>query len=194
MPWVGTGGGPFIVIPWTIARRWRGANSYTQRAKTDPRLLSWFNSPQVDDYDRACSIQAHAAILKVGRGHGLVLQTEAEPVTWIANDDSGVIVQVCYSDLDEAGIRDRTLTTPEGLWQHTGHRLRVSRGGLLIFDSVYAGDALPNSPGQGANVPWMRLRLESGIYRIRSAAYEPDPGSLLRLYRLERDDSIALAR
>jgi hypothetical protein len=62
----------------------------------------------------------------------------------------------------------------------------VGRGGLLVFDAVYAGDDLPSEPGEEANVPWMRLPLVAGHYRIESAIYEPDTVTQLILHRLSR--------
>lgn len=186
MDWVGTFGGPLIVVPAGIARRWRGANLFTRLAQDNPSIRRWANPPQVDDYARACAVEGYLGVLKVGRGTGMVLRGEGEPATFLTADGGGVFVQVSYSDLPEDGISDLVNESPEAIWEPTPYQLQVSRGGLLMFDSACAGDDLPSEPGEGANVPWMRLRLVPDTYSIETAVYEPDSGTRLILHRLKR--------
>jgi len=188
MDWVGTFGGPLIVIPAGSARRWRGANFLTRVAQLDPSIRRWANPPRIDDYARACAAEGYLGAVTVGRGTGLVLTGEREPAAFLTTDKGGVIIRVSYSDLSDDGITHLVNTTSEAIWEPTPYRLRVSRGGLLMFDSVCAGDDLPSDPGEGANVPWMRLRLVPATYSISTAIYEPDSETRLILHRLERDE------
>jgi hypothetical protein len=185
MDWVGTLGGPLIVVPAGIAHRWRGATFSTGLALLDPRTRQRENFPQIDDYTRACAIEGFLGTVKIGRGKGLVLTGERAPATFILKNEGSIIVRVAYSDLSDDHIVNLVESAPAAIWESTAFQIQVSRGGLLIFDSVFAGDDLPAKPGEGANVPWIKLRLLPGGYQIDTAIYEPTSETQLILHRLK---------
>jgi Immunity protein 21 len=187
MDWVGTFGGLLIVVPTGIASRWRGANFVTRVARDDPRIRQWADPPHTDDFGRACAVEGYLGTVRIGRGTGLVLTGEREPAAFLATEGGGTIVRVSYSDLDDGAIADLVNAAPVSICEPTPFRLRASRGGLLMFDSVCAGDDLPREPGEGATIPWMRLRLVPGLYSIGTAVHEPRPETRLILHRLKRE-------
>jgi Immunity protein 21 len=186
MDWVGTLGGPLIVVPAGIARHWRGANYLTGLAQLNPSIRRWANPPVIDDYARACAVKGYLGLVKIGRGIGLVISGGREPAAFLGTVGGGIIFQVSYSDLPVDDICKLVAETPEEIWEPTPYRLRVSRGGLLMFDSVHAGDDLPKVPGEGANIPWMKLQLAQSTYSIDTVVYEPDSDTRLILHRFKK--------
>jgi hypothetical protein len=108
------------------------------------------------------------------------------PAAFLSSEQGGIIIRLSYAD-DLDRITELVRSAPDAIGEPTPYRLRVSRGGLLMFDSVYAGNDLPNQPGEEANVPWMRLHLAPDDDLIETATFEPDAATQLVLHRLKRD-------
>ncbi len=138
---VGTEGGPLIVMSESAVSSWRGADGPTDVPS---------------DYDRACSGSFH--VIEVGPRLALVLETPdnsafvARPhgaliVTWVGADDAATLISAALA------IPDDLFTEHVGELVHDG-------GGLLMFDSVLPGDSL--EPDQTAAIV-----LDAGTYAFR---------------------------
>jgi hypothetical protein len=99
-----------------------------------------------------------------------------------------LIVRWMYAESEE-GVLRAVRSVPEDVWEATPHRACVGRGGLLLFDSAYPGDSLPNTCGDGANVPWLEVAIPPGTYQVDTADYEPDESARLILHRFRTSRS-----
>jgi hypothetical protein len=106
---------------------------------------------------------------------------------FIPRPGGGVFVRWMYAE-DEDSVRRAVELVPETIWDATPHRMGIARGGLLIFDSAYPGDALPTSSGDRAIIDAVRIEVAPGIYRVDTADYEPDDSTRVILHRLRSED------
>lgn len=183
MHWVGTGGGPLIVIPIEIAQYWRGDVVDWQPESSFSELLESVMANS--DYGRACSVRGYLGSLRIGPGNGLVLHDENMPTAFVPTHKGGLLVRWDYAE-NEEGVRKALHSTPESIWQETEHTLEVAEGRLLIFDSAYPGESLPNTCGDGANVAYLEVVMPPGTYEVDTAEYEPEESTRLVVHRLRR--------
>ncbi|WP_165225406.1 Imm21 family immunity protein [Aquisphaera insulae] len=191
LSWVGAKGGPLVVIPAEIAPRWRGGVDGTQSLED---LDRWWQSldPWHGDCGRAWSIKGPVGTLAVGTGRALVLRRASRPTTFVPHVEGGILVRGIYAE-DEATLRRALLTMPASSWKPTPHRLTVSDGGLVVFDSALPGDGVPASIGEQATIPCLRLDIPPGIYQVDMADHSPIKTNRLGLYRLRRSPRLPLA-
>ena len=180
--WVGSGGGPLIVVPSEIAHHWRGVE--TTRPPTGDLDSIWEDVRSKDDYGRACGVDDYLGVLACGPGECLILGDEPMQTTILPTGDGGLVVRWMWAESDE-DVRRAARSAPEGVWGATSHRFDVGGGGLLLFDSAYPGDDLPTT-SEGAGVPWLRVTVPSGTYEIDTADHQPDEQTRLILHRLRR--------
>ena len=160
--WVGTGGGPLILIrprsPIT------GGETRRSGPPTGDLSLIWETVLKNSDYGRACNVDGYLGVLEVGPGACLALGDEPMQTTMLPTDDGGLIVPGCLPSLRRT-YSARCRAVPEDLWEETPHPIDVGIGGLLILDSAYPGDGRPTACGDGANVSWLIVALPPGTYR-----------------------------
>ncbi|WP_373926529.1 Imm21 family immunity protein [Paludisphaera borealis] len=180
MAWVGTGGGPLIVIPAEFAPLWRGGEEWSpprgpaQRGGDASRFRS--------DYDRACAVDDYLGSLNVGVGRALILGDEPMMTAFVPQPAGGLLVRWMYGE-DDGAVSRAVCAIPVEVWKTTPHQLPVGWGEILVFDSAYPGDALPVSI-EGGTTPWLRIALPQGNYHIDTAVYCPDESTSLVLHRL----------
>ena len=184
--WVGTGGGPLIVIPAEIAHHWRGDEAIWP--PTGDLSLIWETVRKNSDYGRACNVDGYLGVLEVGPGMCLVLGDEPMQTTMLPTEGGCLIVRWMYAESEE-DVLSAARSVPEDLWEETPHRIDVGIGGLLILDSAYPGDGRPTACGDGANVSWLNVALPPGTYTVDTADYHPDDLTRLILHRLRRSGS-----
>lgn len=182
MTWVGTGGGPLIVVPAELASHWRGGDGV---GVSPGDLDRWWENPDLtgSDYGRACGIKDYLGSLDVGPGRALILNDEPMPTAFLRKPGGGILVRWMYAE-DEGEVRRAIRSIPESIWEATHHSIVVAREGVLVFDSAYPGDDLPVSSGEEATVPWLRLGLPPGTYHVDTADHSPDESTRLILHRL----------
>jgi Immunity protein 21 len=184
--WVNSLGGPLIVIPAEIAHHWRGIET-TLPATGDPATIR-DAVLKSSDYSRACSVDGYLGVLEVGPGECLVLGDDPMQTAILPTIDGGLIVRWMYAESEEELLR-AVRPVPEDVWEQTPHRLLVGSGGLLVFDSVYSGDDLPSTCGEGANVSWIKVPVQMGTYEVDTADYQPNDSTRLILHRVRRSHS-----
>ena len=188
LKWVATGGGPLIVVPVEIAHHWRGDEMIWP--PTGNLETIWEAVRKSSDYDRACGVEGYLGVLAVGPGTCLILGDEPMQTAFIPATGGGLLVRWMYAEGEEEVLR-AVESAPEAIWQPTPYRLRVGRGGLLLFDSVFPGDGLPSICGDGANVPWLKVPVSRGTYEVDTADYVPDEETHLILHRLRWGRSVS---
>jgi hypothetical protein len=102
-------------------------------------------------------------------------------------EGGGIIVRWVHAECEDDVIR-ALQGVPEDVWEPTPHLIHVSSGGLMVFDSAYAGDELP-STYVGEIIPWLRIVIPRGTYEVNTADYQPDRQTHLILHRLRRNRS-----
>jgi hypothetical protein len=183
--WVSTGGSPLIVIPVESAHHWRGTE--TTCPSTDDAHSTWEAIREHSDYGRACDIEHYVGVLKVGSSECLVLGDEPMATAFLPTEEGGIIVRWVHADCEEDVLR-AVQVLPENIWESSSHGIDVGRGGLVLFDSAYAGDELP-STYVGEIIPWLRIVIPRGTYEVSTADYRPNPLTRLILHRLRRSCS-----
>ncbi|QEH37882.1 hypothetical protein OJF2_64740 [Aquisphaera giovannonii] len=185
LTWVGTNGGPLIVIPGEIAPRWRGGDDTDYSLKDLDRWWETLDAGS-SDYGRACGIREVVGMLAVGPGRALILRKASMPTAFVPREDGGILVRGIYAE-EEATLRRALCTMPESAWKPTPHRITVSREGLLVFDSAQPGDHLPTSMDEEETIPCLRLGLHAGTYHVDTADHSPVKTNRLCLHRLRRE-------
>lgn len=72
LKWIGTTGGPILVVPEKHAPHWEGVSEPSHGRVVRSKHHFDKDGPATD-YDRACDIDGYIGVLKVGRGRGIVL-------------------------------------------------------------------------------------------------------------------------
>ncbi|WP_157369050.1 Imm21 family immunity protein [Zavarzinella formosa] len=70
--WIGTTGGPHLVVPEKHAPHWEGVGEPSHGRVVQARFRSDPAEPATD-YDRACDVNDWMGVIRVGRGRGVVL-------------------------------------------------------------------------------------------------------------------------
>ncbi|HET6291067.1 MAG TPA: Imm21 family immunity protein [Amycolatopsis sp.] len=147
--WVGSLGGPLIVVPVSALAHWKGSLEGGE-----------------DDYDRACAVSAPAGTLAIGGVTGLVLG--GEPATtcylpehraflrWLAADSEAAL-------LAEAG---RLFADPVTLWEDCGQW--ETDGPAMLMDSVTAGAELGVEYPAGGKPEQACVEIRKGRFAIRA--------------------------
>ncbi|MFF2146717.1 Imm21 family immunity protein [Kitasatospora sp. NPDC058190] len=158
--WVESLGGPLIVVPEVVLETWSGSAG---------------NGDAVDDYDRACAVEGHIGLVRVGSAEGLVLGDEPASTAYLPA--RGVFVRWSAAESEEAmlGRVDAAMRAaswePELTWQVPGP--------VVLFDSAWAGEECRQQDH-------VRVDLDAGAYAVRAAYVEPDPQTWLTLVELRR--------
>lgn len=164
LKYVETEGGPFVLLPKELVKRWRGVGDEDEET----------------DYDRANEFLSSLGVLDVGDGQALVLG-EAEVTAFMAAPDGGVFVQRVYGDDDAAVVAAVEKACASGRWKTRPHTLAVTGSGkLLLFDAAYAYADVDKDEV-------LRIALAPGTYTLqtRRVSSEAIEVGLVRLCRRE---------
>ena len=175
--WVESGGGPLVVIPVEVAHHWRGVEGFGL-INSDSFMLSeiFIN---YTDYDRACKVDDYLGMLEVGPGTCLVFGDEPLATTFLMAEEGAIFVRwVCAEN--EKDILQAAQVVPDDAWVSCANRFHVGKGGLLLFDSAFPGDDLPDSHLEEIR-SWIHVPVPSGTYEV-----EPDDSTRLIVHRLRR--------
>src|SRR5918998_4373634 len=113
--WVGTSGGPLIVLPAEIAHHWRGIEPPLDAQVPEGWKWGDPNGP-VCDYDRACGVEDDLGTLDVGPGQALVFGDEPMITAFLPRPDGGVFVRWGYAN-SVSEVRLAISDVPEDHWQ-----------------------------------------------------------------------------
>ncbi|WP_433042694.1 Imm21 family immunity protein [Dactylosporangium sp. CS-033363] len=129
--WVGSAGGPLILVPESVRERWGGV------PPTYP--------DEEGDYGRACAVEGYLGVIDVGGAPALVLAREAR-TTYLPR--LGVLLLAIAVDEDadlEALVAD---VLPQAVW--TESVTWPVAGPVVLFDSVHSG---AEAVGEGRELP-----------------------------------------
>jgi hypothetical protein len=158
--WVGSLGGPLILVPESACPLWGGAPPAYPAGE--------------GDYGRACRVDGYLGVIDVGATTALVLADH--PATTAFLPELNVFVRAIALDDD---VNVETLVAellPTAAWDEA-LTWRVTEP-VVLFDSVYGGLDL-------ANEEYLRIALQPGEYTVE-AAYVERPDAYLILVRLVR--------
>jgi len=163
--WITSAGGPLLLLEEGALPYWNG---------------NFGQNPT--DYDKTFVFNDYLGVIEVDSQYGLVLGGEPTPTSWwpFAEGRGGLLVRWLYADGDDAVINAVRLF-PEERWRETDISIDLSRGPLILFDSVCPGSDV-DCLGTGCKI---RLDLKPGRYGIGTAIYQPDADTSLVLHRLE---------
>ncbi len=179
MKWIGSNGGPFIVLPWAQRAKWEGADAPAAGRVVRAKFRWDGEANPATDYDEACDRACGPAFFGLVRRKDFVaLALTMYSKTWVPQPRGGIIVH-CDTTPSEAHANRivRGLGTAQVRWRKT--RLRMPGGKLVMCDAAYPGRSQP---------PKMRLvfQLPAGTYAISVADHEPDVETAMTLYRFTR--------
>jgi hypothetical protein len=137
LAWVGSSGGPLLLLPIRELREWGGTNP----PPPDRPVLAasrWDPAAPACDYDRACDLGDPLAVMAVGAAQALVLGDQPRPTTWIPHaGTAGILVRWCYGPSDEV-VAAFLCALPELAWGGS-ITFDVAASPLLLFDSAESG-------------------------------------------------------
>ena len=166
MRWIGSGGGPLLLVPASLVRSWRGYD----RSDLDPLDPS-------HDYGRACAVTEEIEPIQIGPGRGLVLGDAPDITTWIAsNSREGLLVRWHGAD-SEAHLLG-TLPSDD-VWRSQSEILCLVNKDreLLLFDSAYGGEDIERTE-------YLTIPLDPGMYAVQSLWWTPVKATCSILHRL----------
>jgi hypothetical protein len=146
--WVESMGGPLVVVPESAVANWGGG---TSAGTID------------DDYDRACAVNASAAVIPMRGAQALVLGDE--PATTCFRPDHRAFVRWLAADSEDDVLAAAThaLNDPATPWEDVG--TWTCDGPAVLMDSAIAGlERGPGFPGGSTTVP-----LDPGTWTVRVA-------------------------
>jgi hypothetical protein len=176
MKWIGTQGGPLLLLPQSLVKLWGGCvASYTA-----VYYLSNDGATAVTDYDRACNVSGAAGLLQLGTEQCMVFGNECCQATWIPATGSviGYLVRWLYAD-GEDSILSAVSTLSENLFQEPGLQFITRSGPLLLTDSAIPGKKMLEGNS-------LMIDLPSGQYRVQTELFQSRQQLGLLLHRFTK--------
>jgi hypothetical protein len=174
--WVGSMGGPLLVLPVSALSEWGGSTPAGMLAGT---------GDDVDDYDRACELDGLAGVIAVGEKgrQGLVLADEAAPTCYLPEHQTFVRWLGAYSEADLIDAAKNLLDDPTVDWEECG--TWETDGPAILMDSVTAGSELNGAyPDDGSMPEQARISTSPGRWRVRAVHARADEGTSVGLVQL----------
>src|SRR5690349_19897531 len=123
MDYAETEGGPFILLPLELKKKWTGVGDDDDESTSD--------------YARTEQFGQGIGVLDVGDGQALIFGT-AEVTAFLPAGDGGVLIQRVYGDEDDDVVAATKHALASAEWKATGVKLNVGKGKLALFDSACA--------------------------------------------------------
>jgi len=178
--WIGSGGGPLLLLPVSLLPEWEGANAPAHGRVIQARSRTGGPDAPATDYDRACDVEGYLGILTIGQGTGLVLGGEPFATAWwpMQAGKEGLIVCREYGDDDlEERINEVLRAVSDDFGESVGLSFPVPNGPLYLFDSAYPGRDV------GTRTTYREVQLAPGDYTLTSGFYRPDDRTSLLLHQ-----------
>ncbi|MFD7256718.1 Imm21 family immunity protein [Streptomyces sp. NPDC059874] len=163
--WIGSEGGPLIVVPEQDLTSWQGCDFESNMSD--------------DDYSRACEVEGYLGVIPVGRAEALVL---GEPWSTTYVPDHGCFVSWIGADSEDAMLDSVEQALEGAAWE--AEVLWEVPGPVVLLDSGLPGVPGPNS--EFDDLDRLRIDLEAGRYLVRAAHAKPVPGTTMVLVGLTR--------
>ncbi|MFE0464815.1 Imm21 family immunity protein [Kitasatospora sp. NPDC058965] len=159
--WVGSMGGPLVVVPVSAVHRWDGCTE-------DGVIVG--GTDQHDDYDRACAVDDLAGVISLrdaGPVSALVLGDEPASTCYLAEHRAFVRWLAADSDTELLAAAEAVLNDSATPWQECG--TWETDGPAVLMDSAEAGGDLgvpyPDGKGQPDEAP---VPVPAGRWRVRA--------------------------
>jgi predicted DNA-binding WGR domain protein len=158
---VGTEGGPLMVLPEELLPSWNGVYDAEGR---------YIYETDHCDYTRACEWEGSwIRNIVVGEGIGLVLHSDSA-ASFLPDDTGGVFIRWSAAD-SAAPLVHALLRAPKSKWKRTGISVKVGPSqGLVLFDAARKGSGLKDLPGNEfmeRGMRWaLRVELARGTYAV----------------------------
>jgi hypothetical protein len=169
MDWIKSGGGPLICAEREVAVYWRGVT------RTNEELD--LSADELSDYDRGCRVRDYLGVLKVGRGHAVILgDMPLETSVWKDGYGNVLIVRLFYIDAGAdvpgilRGINDSCFDDPNGSVD-----FEITSGQMVIFDSAF--------PGIEQEKKTLAFETSRAMYRILTKVVKPDSQTSILLHK-----------
>ena len=173
MKWIGTAGGPFVMLPRGSTKLWGGyVTSYTAAYH-----LTEDGSTTVTDYDRACEVSGSTGVLQLGTSECLVFGNECCQAAWVNPVDrlQGYLVRWLYADGEDM-ILEALSTLTDTSFDGTGIRFQNASNQLVLADSA--------TPGRKISVEnSLQIDLPVGDYIVNSILHQPHARVGLLIHR-----------
>ncbi|MCX4820618.1 immunity 21 family protein [Streptomyces sp. NBC_01142] len=142
LAWVGSMGGPLVVVPVSALARWGGC--------TPGGMI---NSDGVipDDYDRACDVDDLAGVITVGETQALVLADEPARSCYLPEFQTFVRWPAADSESELLAEAEAVLVDPATEWEECG--TWRTDGPAVLMDSAEAGADLNVEYPDGGGLP-----------------------------------------
>lgn len=168
--WIGTGGGPAVLMPRVALMAWSGAER--------PRDVRGSQAPAgatagVSQHERARSIDGPLGVFDVNGRHALVIAGAPRGVTWLPTPDGGVVI---CSDAGESRHLPPVSALDDIPWQPAEPALTSREATWTLFDAACPGWEIDMS---------CAVHLAPGRYALAHGAHGRGRAHL-RLIRLSR--------
>ena len=184
--WIGSEGGPLLLLPSSLLSEWEGSNTPSQGRVAIAEFRYGDSDAPATDYDRACDVDEYLGLITVGNGLGLVLGNEPFATAWwpAQAGNGGMLVCRGYGEDDlEERINEVLMAVPADFGEDLGLRFSVPGGPLYLFDSAYSGCDV------GTRTAYREIQLGAGVYSLTSGFYRPDDSTSLLLHRCSLIDT-----
>jgi hypothetical protein len=162
-------GGPHLVLPKELSRRWEGAGSVLAAL-----------SPS-SDYGRACAAVARQEMALIPVGSGLAMVLADPPLSAWGHSPEGwldIYRLGAWADTNiDAMIKRAVAATPTSAMTDTGKVMTLVEPGLIL---LFAGDK-PGSTAYGEHA----IPIGPGSYRILEGHYQTGVPEDVRVFRLQ---------
>ncbi len=155
--WVESLGGPLIIVPVSALAHWKGSAE---------------EADGLDDYDRACEVNALAAPLPVGEAQGLVLGDEPATTCYLPEHRAFLRWLAADSEADLLAEAERLLADPATPWEDCG--IWETDGPAVLMDSVTAGAELGVEYPAGGTPEQAEVAIEEGCFTLRAVHTQGD--------------------
>ena len=174
MKWIGTEGGPLILIPLPLVARWEGTDPPNGGRVVHAEFRWSVPEGIATDYDRACDVRDNLGIIDVAGAHALVLGDEPNDTCFCSTSDGGVLVRWDFAPSLEA-VETLLHRLPTEGFVSESLQFNVQQSPFVLFDSACSGSAIKES---------VIVALPPGIYEVATCRWQPDRETCLLLHRL----------
>jgi hypothetical protein len=133
LTWIGTTGGPHLVVPERYAPSWDGCDA-PRRGRVVRATFRYDPAGPATDYDRACDVAGWLGVIQVGRGRGLVLGGDVTTAAYYRWGRGHYLLRWLYAP-SEAALLDQFHRVAGSLPVEEEVGLRHPGGKLVLMDS-----------------------------------------------------------
>lgn len=165
-----------VVVPLSALTEWSGS--------TEDGLMAGGATTAVDDYDRACELDALAGVIPVGESGAQALVLADEPATTCYLPEHRAFLRWLAAD-SESGLKsaaEAALADPGTPWEECG--TWVSDGPAVLIDAVEAGNGLGVGGHEDQRPVQVKVPLSAARWRVRATHTQADERTWVGLVQI----------